>query len=128
MNVPEQLLYTDQHGWVSVDGEIGTVGITDFAQNALGDITFIELPELGREVAKGQELGAIESSKAAAGFYCLAAGMVVEVNEAVGDDPGVVNSDPYGRGWICRIRISDPHELSELMDAEEYRLFCGEQQ
>ncbi len=127
MSIPEQLLYTEQHEWLEVDGDVGTIGISDFAQQALSDVTFVELPEPGRAFAKGEELGAIESSKAAAGVYCPASGKVIEVNHALGDDPGVVNSDPYGGGWICKIQLSDPDELTQLMDAEKYEQFCGEQ-
>jgi len=127
MNIPEQLLYTEQHEWLKVDGDVGTIGISDFAQHALSDVTFVELPELGRALAKGDEMGAIESCKAAAGVYSPASGKVIEVNDALGDDPGVVNSDPYGGGWICRIQLSDPDELLQLMDAKKYEQLCGEQ-
>jgi len=125
MRIPEQLLYTPQHEWLKAEGDVGTVGISDFAQNALGDVTFIELPQRGKRIVKGQELGAVESCKAAAGVCAPASGTVVEVNDALGDDPSIINSDPYGDGWICRIRLSDPAELSELMDAGRYRQFCG---
>jgi glycine cleavage system H protein len=127
MKIPDDLLYTDQHEWIRVEGDTGTIGITDFAQDQLGDITFVEVPPIGKSLAKGDELGAIESCKAAASVYAPTDGEVTEVNEALEADPAVVNSDPYGEGWICRITIARPGELSELMNPEQYREFCGKE-
>ncbi len=126
MNVPESLRYTEQHEWIRRDGGTATVGITEYAQQALSDITFVELPEIGRSVARGEELGAIESCKAAASVYAPVGGQVTEVNGALEDDPGLVNRDPYGEGWICKLALADPGELESLLTAEQYRPLCQE--
>lgn len=128
MKVPEEVIYTDQHEWIRVTGQAATVGITDHAQEALRDIVFVELPTLGRMVAKGEELGAVESSKAVVSYHAPVSGRILEVNLALGDDPGLVNVDPYGDGWICRISLRDPAELSQLMNAAQYERFCGSEQ
>ncbi len=127
MNVPADLRYTDQHEWIRVEGDTGTMGITDFAQHALSDVTYVELPEVDREFAKGDELGAIESCKAAASFYAPLGGKVVEVNESLDDEPGVINTDPYGAGWVCKLALSDASEAGKLMDAKAYEAFCGDE-
>jgi len=120
MNTPNDLRYTEEHEWVRLEGDVGTVGITDHAQEALGDIVFVELPEVGCEVSRGGEVCAIESSKAASDIYAPAGGTVVEVNQAVADNPALVNEDPYGKGWIYKIRLANPKELDGLMDAKAY--------
>ena len=125
--IPKELLYTDQHEWVKVDGNIATVGITDHAQNALGDLTFVELPPAGNEYAKGDEVSPIESCKAAASIYAPAGGKIVEGNSAVEDDPALLNSDCYGAGWIYKIELSNPDELQGLMNAEQYTEFEGQE-
>lgn len=127
MRVPEELLYTDRHGWVSVERRAATVGLTDYAQNALRDIVLVELPAVGRTVSKGEEVATIESSKAVAGFFSPVSGTILDVNHAVEDDPGLINADPYKLGWICKLSVSDPTELSELMGAAQYEQFCGKQ-
>jgi glycine cleavage system H protein len=127
MDLPENLLYTDQHEWVRVEGDVGTVGITEFAQDQLGDLTFVELPEIDTEVSKGDEAVAIESCKAAAGVYAPADGTVQTVNEALEDNPGLANSDPYNAGWIFQFQIAEMSQLEELMDVEAYRKFLDEQ-
>ncbi|MBT3360963.1 MAG: glycine cleavage system protein GcvH [Rhodospirillales bacterium] len=113
--------YTKEHEWVRIEGEIGTIGITDHAQEQLGDMVFIELPDVGKSVAQGDEAAVIESVKAASEVYAPVAGEVVEVNEALGDDPAKVNSDPMGEGWIFKIKIADPAQLEGLLDEAAYK-------
>jgi glycine cleavage system H protein len=119
-DIPQNLLYTDQHEWVSVEDSIATVGITDYAQNALGDLTYVELPEVGDEVAAGDEICAIESCKAAASVYAPIGGTIVEVNDDLEDNPGLVNEDCYADGWILKLEMSDPSELDALKTPEQY--------
>ena len=118
--VPENLLYTDQHEWIKVNGNIGTVGITDYAQNSLGDITFIELPNQGAEVTAGAEACSVESSKAASSIYAPAGGKIVEVNSALEANPELINSDPFGEGWIFKVEIANPADLEKLLTPEKY--------
>ena len=119
--IPGDLLYTKDHEWIRVEGTLGVVGITDYAQETLGDLTFVELPEVGAEVAQGDEAGAVESTKAAASVYAPASGTIVEVNTDLEDDPGRVNADCYGDGWIFKIELSDEADLAELKKPEHYR-------
>jgi glycine cleavage system H protein len=119
--------YTKEHEWIRVDGDSATVGITDFAQGQLGDIVFVDLPDAGRQVSKGGEAAVVESVKAASDVYAPVSGEVVEANQALSDDPSLVNTDPEGEGWFFRLRLSDPKELDGLMDAESYRNFCESQ-
>ena len=118
--------YTEEHEWIRVEGGIGTVGITDHAQEQLGDIVFVELPEVGRSLAKGDESGVVESVKAASEIYAPVSGEIVEVNAALVDAPQTVNSDPAGSGWFFKIRLSDPGELDALMDEAAYKAHAGE--
>ena len=120
-SIPEDLLYTDQHQWISVEDGVATVGITDYAQESLGKIEFVELPEAGTVLAQADEAGAVESSKAAANIYAPIAGTVVEANPDLEDAPGLVNADCYGDGWLFKIEVRDDDELAELMTAEQYR-------
>lgn len=117
--------YTEDHEWISVDGDVGTVGITDHAQEQLGDVVFVELPEVGATVAKGDASGVVESVKAASEIYAPVSGEVVEVNQALVDAPQTVNSDPTGAGWFYRIRLSDPSQLDGLMDEAAYKAHAG---
>ncbi|HEY0412322.1 MAG TPA: glycine cleavage system protein GcvH [Allosphingosinicella sp.] len=119
--------YTEEHEWVRVEGEQATVGITDFAQGQLGDIVFVELPEAGRQVTKGGEAAIVESVKAASDVYAPLSGEVTEANQALVDDPSLVNSDPEGEGWFFRLRLSDSSQLDGLMDAAAYKSFCDSQ-
>jgi glycine cleavage system H protein len=119
--------YTDEHEWISVEGDSATVGITDFAQGQLGDIVFVELPEAGRQVTKGGDAAVVESVKAASDVYAPVSGEVIEANQALSDDPSLVNTAPEGDGWFFKLRLSDPSELDGLMDAEAYRAFCEQQ-
>jgi glycine cleavage system H protein len=124
--VPKDLSYTKEHEWVRIEGRIGTVGITDHAQHALGDLTFIELPAVGRQLSRGDEACAIESSKAAASIYSPVGGKVVEVNAALEDDPGLVNSNCYSKGWFFKIELSDPAEAKALLAPAAYEKLLGE--
>lgn len=121
MNVPSDLKYTPNDEWIRVEGNIGTVGITDFAQNQLSDIVYVEIVvAVGDEVKKGDACATLESVKAAADVYLPASGKVVAINEALPDTPEKVNSDPYGEAWMVKIELADPGELSDLMDAAAY--------
>ena len=113
--------FTREHEWIKVDGDTATVGITDHAQEALGDIVFTEVPEAGKQLSKGQDAAVVESVKAASDVYSPVSGEVVEGNQAVIDDPSLVNSDPEGAGWFFRIKLSDNGELDGLMDEGAYR-------
>jgi len=117
--------YTEDHEWIKVENGVGTVGITDHAQEQLGDVVFVELPEIGQTVAKGDQSGVVESVKAASEIYAPVAGEIVEVNAALVDAPQTVNGDPTGAGWFYRIRLSDPAELDGLMDEAAYRTLTG---
>jgi len=117
--------YTKDHEYVSVEGDIGTVGITDYAQSQLGDVVFVELPEKGKTLAKGAEAAVVESVKAASEIYAPVSGTVVEVNTSLPDAPGTVNEDPQGRGWFVKIKLSDPSQLDQLMDEAAYKAMIG---
>jgi len=120
-DVPNELKYTKSHEWVRADEEgIATIGITDHAQELLGDLVFVELPEVGAELGVGSECAVVESVKAASDVYSPVSGEVVEVNELLADAPETINQDAYEEGWIFRVRLSDPGELDELMDADSY--------
>lgn len=125
MNIPDDLRYARSHEWVRLEGEIATIGITDHAQEELTDVVFVELPDTGRQLDAGDPTAVVESVKAASDIYAPLAGEVVEANQAVADDPSLVNSDPYGEGWIFRIRVADLAKLETLMDAAAYRDFIG---
>ena len=115
--------FTKEHEWVRVEGDTATVGISNHAQEALGDIVFAEVPDTGRQVAKGQEAAVVESVKAASDVYAPVSGEVVEGNAAIADDPSLVNRDPEGEGWFFKLKLSDPGELDGLMDEAAYREF-----
>lgn len=117
--------YSEDHEWISVAGDVGTVGVTDYAQEQLGDVVFVEVPEAGKDVEKGDEAAVIESVKAASELYAPVSGAVTEGNEALADEPGKVNSDPMGEGWFFRIKLSDPSELDALMDEAAYKSFVA---
>ncbi|MFN3387724.1 MAG: glycine cleavage system protein GcvH [Allosphingosinicella sp.] len=119
--------FTEEHEWIRVEGDSATVGITDFAQGQLGDIVFVELPDAGREVTKGGDAAVVESVKAASDVYAPVSGEVTEANQALVDDPSLVNSDPEGEGWFFRLRLANPAELEGLMDADSYKAFCEAQ-
>lgn len=115
--------YTKEHEYIRVEGDTGTVGITDYAQGQLGDVVFVELPQIGKSVQKGAEAAVVESVKAASEIYAPVSGEVVDVNADLEQAPGTVNEDPSGRGWFVKLRIKDPGELEELMTEEQYREF-----
>lgn len=119
--------YTKEHEWVRVEGDTGTVGITDFAQGQLGDIVFVEVPEAGRQVTQGGDAAVVESVKAASDVYSPVTGEVTEGNAALADTPELVNSDPEGEGWFFKLKLSDPSQLDALMDEAAYKAFCDAQ-
>jgi glycine cleavage system H protein len=121
MNIPSELRYSTDHEWVRVDGDVVTIGITEYAQDALGDVVFVEIPEQGTAVAAGETFSEVESTKSVSDIYAPVTGAVSAVNEALESQPELLNSDPYGDGWICRIEMSNPSELDGLMDADAYR-------
>ncbi|MCG8490508.1 MAG: glycine cleavage system protein GcvH [Sneathiellales bacterium] len=115
--------YTKDHEWVSVDGDVATVGISDYAQQQLGDVVFVEVPEVGADLAKGDELAVVESVKAASEVYAPITGEVVDVNADLEGEPSLVNEDAFGKGWFAKIKISDSAQLEELMDEDAYKSF-----
>ena len=124
---PENFRYTKEHEWVLADGDTGTIGITDHAQSELGDIVYVDLPKVGAAVQQGGNVGSVESVKAVSDIVAPLSGEVLEVNAKVVDEPETVNDDPYGEGWLIRIRMSDTSELDALMDADAYRAHVAEQ-
>lgn len=122
-----ELRFTKDHEWVRLEGDAATIGITDHAQTALGDVVFVDLPEVGREVAAGEAVAVVESVKAASDVYAPIAGRVVEVNAALADDPGAINREPTGGGWFFRIEPKDPAEIAALMDDAAYAAFVESQ-
>ena len=126
MNFPDTLKYTKDHEWVRIDGSTGTVGITDYAQGELGDVVFVELPAPGRTVRQGESFGTIEAVKAVSELFCPLSGEVVGSNPALDGDPGTVNRDPYGAGWMVRLRVSNPSEFGTLLDAAAYQAKIGD--
>jgi glycine cleavage system H protein len=127
MNVPDDLLYTKDHEWVLVEGSSATIGITDHAQDALGDVVFVELPSPDESFSARDVFGSVESVKAVSEIYMPVSGVVATVNEALEDTPELVNSDPYGEGWMIQIRIEDSADLDDLMSAEDYQQFLEEE-
>ena len=127
MDLPQDLLYTEQHEWIRVEGDTGTVGITDFAQNQLGDLTFVDLPPAGKKLTRGAEAVAIESCKAAASVYAPADGTVTESNTALEDDPGLVNTDAFGDGWIYKFTLTNRSQLDGLLKPEAYAKLLASQ-
>ncbi|MCP2321852.1 glycine cleavage system H protein [Hamadaea flava] len=119
--IPENLRYTAEHEWVAAGADPVRVGITDFAQDALGDIVYVQLPEPGTTVAAGDAFGEVESTKSVSEIYAPVSGVVVARNEALGDSPDLINTDPYGEGWLVELRPSDPASLTSLLDADGYR-------
>lgn len=118
--------YSEEHEWIDVEGDIGTVGVTDFAQSQLGDVVFVELPEVGAQVEQGGDSGVVESVKAASELYSPVTGEIVEVNEELEGNPGLVNEDPEGEAWFFKIKLAEPSELDDLMDEDDYKKFAKE--
>jgi glycine cleavage system H protein len=119
-NVPADLKYTKTHEWVRVDGDVATIGISDYAQSELGDIVYVDLPTPGRVINAGESFGSVESVKTVSDAYTPVSGEVVEVNDALGAQSELLNSDPYGQGWMVKIRLSDPSQADSLLDANSY--------
>lgn len=124
--IPEGLKYSKEHEWVNIEGDTVTIGITDYAQGELGDIVFVELPSVGTKVEYMQPFGTIEAVKAVSDIFSPVTGEIVEVNTALEADAGIVNSDPYGSGWIIKVKIEDGSELDQLLDAAEYQEHIGQ--
>jgi len=122
------LRFTRDHEWIRLDGELAVVGVTDYAQSQLGDVVYVELPEIGRRVEKGKEVAVVESVKAASEVYAPASGEVAEVNEALAVDPAKVNADPMGEGWFLKLRLTDLKELDGLLDEAAYQQFIEQEQ
>ena len=120
MNVPDDLLYTKSHEWVRMDGDVATVGVTDFAQDQLSDVTFIELPAVGDQVSAEEEVAVVESVKAASDVYAPMTGVICQVNHRLETTPDILNHDPYGEGWLFKIKISDSSEVEGFVDAAAY--------
>lgn len=125
MTFPENLRYTKDHEWIRIEGNVGTVGITDYAQSELGDIVFVELPSVGKSVQQGQSFGTVEAVKAVSDLYAPVSGEVIEVNPALEKTPELINKEPYEGGWMIRIKISNASEVNNLLDAKKYRELVG---
>ena len=125
MNFPDNLKYTKDHEWIRIEGETGTIGITDYAQGELGDVVFVELPATGKSVKQHDVFGTIEAVKAVSDLYAPMSGTVTEVNAAVAATPDAVNKDPYGKGWMVKVKLADPGEAAELLSAAAYRSLIG---
>jgi len=127
MEFPEGLKYSKEHEWVLVEGSMATIGITEYAQEELGDIVYVELPEVGEKVVKDDPFGAVESVKAVSDVYAPISGTVLEINDVLPDNPETINDDPYGDGWMIRVELTDKDDLKDLMDAEEYAEYVQQQ-
>jgi len=123
---PDNFYYTKEHEWVSIDGGIGTVGITDHAQHELGDIVYVDLPKPGTSVAQGKAIGSVESVKAVSDIYSPVSGEVIEINEKLAEKPETLNEDPHGGAWLVKVRLSDPNQVKVLLSAADYRTYIGE--
>jgi glycine cleavage system H protein len=126
MSIPNNLKYTKEHEWVLVEGNIGTIGITDYAQGELGDVVYVDIDPSISEVKKGDSLGTIEAVKTVSDVFAPFSGKVLELNEAIKDSPEIVNSDPYGKGWMLKVEIRDSSELNDLLDAAAYQALIGQ--
>lgn len=127
MEFPKDLKYTKEHEWLKVEGNIATVGITDYAQDSLGDVVYVELPQEGGSVTKNEPFGVVESVKAVSDLYSPVSGSVSEVNDAIIDSPEAINEDPYGDAWMIKVEIANPGELDDLMTADEYQKYVEEE-
>ena len=127
MELPEGLKYSKEHEWVLVEGHVAIIGITEYAQQELGDIVYVELPDVGEKIVKDDPFGAVESVKAGSDIYAPVSGTVIEVNDALPDSPETINDDPYGDGWMIKVEMSDKDDLKDLMSAEEYAEYVEQQ-
>ena len=125
MNIPSNLKYTKDHEWVSIDGEIATVGITDFAQKELGDIVYVEVETLDQTLAKDEVFGTVEAVKTVSDLFLPLSGEIVEFNDDLESSPDTVNSDPYGKGWMVKVKFSDASEMEDLLSSEDYKALIG---
>ena len=125
---PTDYRYTKEHEWIKVNGDVGTVGITDYAQHELGDVVFVELPKVGAKFEANQPFGTVESVKAVSEIYCPVSGQVTEVNTVLANSPETINEDPHGAAWLIKIKLSRPTELDALMDAAAYQAYIAEKQ
>ena len=126
MNIPAELSYTSDHEWVLIEGSIARIGITDYAQDALGDVVYVELPAVGTTLVAGDSIAATESTKSVSDIYAPVSGKVTEINDALDAAPGVLNEDPYGEGWLCLVDLGDDGDQSKLMDAAAYEALISE--
>jgi glycine cleavage system H protein len=122
---PENFRYTKEHEWVSVEGDTGTVGITDHAQSELGDIVYVDLPKIGTQLDQGKSLGSVESVKAVSDIYCPVSGEIVAINGELADHPEKLNTDPHGDAWLVKLKLSDPSQVENLMSAADYLSYIG---
>ena len=120
MNIPAELAYTKEHEWTRIDGDVAVIGITDYAQGELGDIVYVELPEVGTQISMGDSFGTIEAVKAVSDLFAPLSGEVIEINESLNDTPEKINQDPYKEGWMIKLKISDADEKEELLDSQQY--------
>jgi glycine cleavage system H protein len=123
---PSEYRYTKEHEWIKVDGSVGTIGITEYAQAELGDVVFVELPKVGTKVKAGQSFGTVESVKAVSEIFCPVSGEFTETNATLADSPEKINQDPHGAAWLVKVRLADPKEISGLMDAGAYQAYIAE--
>jgi len=126
MSIPNNLKYTKEHEWVLVEGNIGTIGVTEYAQGELGDVVFVDIDPSISAIKKGESIGTIEAVKTVSDIFAPYTGKVVEINEALKDSPEIVNSDPYGKGWMIKVEITDASELTDLIDAAAYKALIGQ--
>jgi glycine cleavage system H protein len=124
-NVPAELKYVKTHEWVRLEGDVATIGITDFAQSELGDVVYVDLPNVGRVLAQGDSFGSVESVKTVSDVYAPVGGEVIEVNEALGSQSELINTDPYGKGYMLKIKVADPSQVDSLLDAAAYSAATG---
>jgi glycine cleavage system H protein len=126
MNIPNNLKYTKEHEWVLVEGSIGTIGVTDYAQGELGDVVYVDIDPALSEIKKGDSIGTIEAVKTVSDIFAPYSGKVIELNNEVKDNPEIVNTDPYGKGWMIKIEINNPADLEDLLDASAYQALIGQ--
>jgi len=123
MSIPEEIKYTKEHEWISLDDEVAIIGITDHAQSQLGDIVFVELPDVNSEINQNETFGVIEAVKTVADLFAPVKGLIIEINSSLEDSPDLINSDPYGTGWIIKVKVSDSSQYDGLMSSNEYKEF-----